>query len=405
MTQPPEYIDLLPSHPSEKSFITRVRDLNLSNNLLGKIVARDDTLEWDTHCDSKLSRNNRRLNASEESELATEVLILRHRFTEQIVANTLFKQAALTVIQNIYLFKNRKIFFSAESSSYEQQRQDALYLFSQPSITSIDFSHTFQHMIIARIWQRIFTQLPSSEQSNDTFTALHETVEKLNTLRNIYIILTTGLVRKLARNISDLYKQSVTYEDAVQIGSIGVARAAYRFHPKNGVRFSTYAANWVYSEIQRQALRGRLIRISTSSVEQYSLARRSGDSLKTRKYEEIIRNSSFELGNSEELYSQVESTLKTQDNQLHLIESEELRNKVLSTINTILPERTRDVIRRRYGLAPYQEAQSVIEISRVYGVTRSSIYQIESAAFKKLRTKLKSYYRNCTIESESLPMS
>lgn len=95
-----------------------------------------------------------------------------------------------------------------------------------------------------------------------SFADLTNVVEKLNTLRNIYMLLTTNLVKKLTFRINKLYSNSIATEDACQIGSFGVARAAYRYHPSVGVRFSTYASHWIKKEIQRQALEGRLIRIS-----------------------------------------------------------------------------------------------------------------------------------------------
>jgi Sigma-70 region 2 len=200
------------------------------------------------------------LSLNDERELATEVLCYRHLFTEQLLGSPKFRRAALTVIQNIYLFNNRKIFFGTTTASTENERQEALLLFSgAPCRTSLPLAKTFQHLIIARVWNRIISQ-SSTEVNDQHFIALHDVVERLNTLRNIYMLLTAGLVRKLAATTNTLYKESVTYEDAVQIGWVGIARAAYRYHQSCGVRFSTFAANWVYREIQRQALSGRLIR-------------------------------------------------------------------------------------------------------------------------------------------------
>lgn len=103
-----------------------------------------------------------------------------------------------------------------------------------------------------------------------SFLQLHSIVENLNTLRNIYVLFSSRLITKLAGSISSVYRQSLPYEDTVQVGSFGIARAAYRYHPSCGIRFSTYAAGWFYKEVQRQALSSRLVRISSNMVERYS---------------------------------------------------------------------------------------------------------------------------------------
>jgi hypothetical protein len=79
--------------------------------------------------------------------------------------------------------------------------------------------------ILARVWHRIISNSTKADLQDQQFIELHAIVEKLNTIRNIYILLTTGLVKKLATRINDIYKESVTFEDTIQIGSFGIARA------------------------------------------------------------------------------------------------------------------------------------------------------------------------------------
>ncbi len=384
----PELLDLLPTTPSAVPLAVRVRQLRLSPDLEKKIVRQDGRLIGG-NCSEKTAA----LTAEDEKELATEVLRLRHLFTEALLGVPRFRQAALTVLQNIYLFQNRKIFFGTTTASTESQRQEALLLFStSPQQTTLPLSKTFQHLIIARVWRRIIGQATESELRDPRFIALHKVVEELNTLRNVYMILTTGLVKKLATRTNSLYKESVSYDDAVQIGGIGVARAAYRYHQSSGVRFSTFAAHWVSREIQRQALAGRLIRISTGTVEGYARATRMEDPANLRKFTAIIENATTvdDTRIGEYATLSLSELVSPPASPLGVLEAGQLRDILLAAITRVLSKKSGDIVRRRFGLPPYQgKEQSILTISQAYRVTRSSIYQLEQSALKKLQRHLR----------------
>ncbi|MFH0782740.1 MAG: sigma-70 family RNA polymerase sigma factor [Pseudomonadota bacterium] len=385
----PDILDLLAAAPATTPFPARVLALALSSDLQNKILSQDGRLTSSTYPHRKTIA----LTVNDEKELAAEMLRYRHLFTERLLGAPRFKQAVLTVIQNIYLFRNRKIFFGTTTLSAESERQEALLLFSaSPPPSSIPMVKTLQHLIIARVWNRIISQSTEQDLLDDNFSALLEVVEKLNTLRNIYVLLTIGLVQKLASQTNPLYKQSVTYEDAIQIGSIGIARAAYRYHPSSGIRFSTFAANWVFREIQRQALNGRLIRISNNTVEGYAKALKNKDSENRRRFSNIIESAtSVDQSLCSDYATLTVSEISSQPpSQVSTLEKDQLRYILLKAINQILTGKSGDIIKRRFGLPPYQEReQSILCISEVYQVTRSSIYQLEHAALKKLHLHLR----------------
>lgn len=385
-----EVIDLLATTPSKVPFVTRVQDLSLSPLLEQKVLQQEGRLPSAPHA---ISNGCRHLTVADEKELATEMLLLRHRFTEFIFQSGTFRQAALTIIQNIYLFQNRKIFFgTSHSVSSEEERQQALRLFSTPPATkSLSLANTFHHLILARVWNRILSQATDKKLQEQQYIELHTVVEKLNTLRNIYILLSTGLVKKLATRINDIYKESVSFDDAVQIGSFGIARAAYRYHQSSGIRFSTYAAHWVFKEIQRQSLQGRLIRISSHTVEQYSKASKNAETENISKYLTRIECATT-TGDSIFLGDESTTSLDTAPNYGSLaedLESRQLHGTLRQAIDLLLSDKCSDIIKRKYGFPPYQDQeQSAISISKVYGVTRGSIYQLEQAALKKLHHHL-----------------
>ncbi|MGB3212211.1 MAG: sigma-70 family RNA polymerase sigma factor [Desulforhopalus sp.] len=387
----PELIDLLATQPSPSPFSERVQELQLSKHLEQKVLQQQDRLP-SRRC--SLPPEPLLLTADDEKELGTEMLLLRHRFTELIINSRKFRQAAMTIIQNIYLFRNRKIFFGTNSlTPSEQERQEALQLFCAiPSRASITLAKTFQHLILARVWNRIVFCSTETDFQDPKFIELQAVVEKLNTIRNIYIMLTTGLVRKLACRINNIYKQSITYEDATQIGSFGIGRAAYRYHSSCGIRFSTFAANWVFKEIQRQSLEGRLVRLSTNSVEQYTKAIKNEDTENLAKFSEHITHA---MTTGEETFHGETSAVAIQcsgnSSIVKNFESQETYENLLWAINQLPSAKSRDIIKRRYGFPPYQgREQSVIAISKEYGVTRGSIYQLEQAALKRLNQHLES---------------
>jgi RNA polymerase sigma factor (sigma-70 family) len=382
----PERMDLLATAPSRVPFANRVEDLCLSPALEQKVLLEEGRLQGYRH---SLSKGCTYLTADDEKELATEVLLLRHQFTELVLNSRKFRQATLTIVQNIYLFQNRKIFFgTANSTSSEEERQEALLLFSaSPFRKSIALAKTFQHLILARIWNRILSNSTQADFQEQQFIELQAIIEKLNTIRNIYMILTCGLVKKLASRINDIYKASIALEDAIQIGSFGIARAAYRYHQSSGVRFSTFAANWVFKEIQRQSLKGRLIRISSNTVERYSRAAKNEDTENLCKFSTLIKHATTSDEDPTLSDSSIPFSGQNPDypSLARNFESQELHGILLRAIDQQLSDKSGDIIKRRYGFPPYQgREQSIISISKFYRVTRGSIYQLEQTALKKL---------------------
>ena len=389
-TKSVEVVDLLITEPPKLSFFDRMQNLRLTPNLEKKVHDACD-------CGMKSSNAHPKLSLSDEKELATEVLLLRHKFTELVWQTKQFNQAALTVIQNIYLFRNRKIFFDPSGPLYEQERREALHIFSSfKEKNSLPLGNTFQHLIIARVWNRIISQSSQEDQSS-SLKELRQIVEHLNTVRNIYVLLTTGLVRKIVSQLGDIYKEGISTQDACQIGSFGIARAAYRYHHSCGVRFSTYAANWIRKEIQRQTLDSRLIRISTNTLEQYSRAQKNNDTENIILYSQIIKKSSCMQDSESTLvnWDTQSQRERTSEQEVH-IEKKELSHNIQQLVNSRLSPKESDIIKRRFGFAPYADTpQSIVSISKVYGVTRSSIYQLESKALKTLKKALNTSSAHC----------
>ena len=386
----PTVLDLLATQPSSRTFSDRVRGLALDPRLEKKILAASDA---DGVRDSNCVGPNPGLSNVEERELAGEMLRQRHLFTEQLLTTANFRQATLTILQNIYLFRNRRIFFLAQEGGPDHERQEALALFSAcPPQRSLPLAKTLQHPLIARIWNRIVSLQEKADDIRPQFLKLQHIVENLNTLRNIYMLCSRRLVQVLGTR-SRLAYLNLTKEDAAQIGAFGVARAAYRYHPSCGVRFSTYASNWIYREIQLQALNGKLIRVSSNNIEGYARAVRSGDSELQEKFgARLAAAESITLQAQEEEAETVMEPAATGLSPESLCEQRQLRTLLLDCIDRLLDFKKGDVLKRRFGLPPYQgREESVITIARALGVTRSSVYQQEETALQVLHDYLRNH--------------
>lgn len=72
----------------------------------------------------------------------------------------------------------------------------------------------------------------------------------------------TGLVKSVAMRLSFAYKEEL--EDLIQIGYIGLIKAAERFEPERGLKFSTYAVPLIAGEIKSQLRDQGKIKVSRS---------------------------------------------------------------------------------------------------------------------------------------------
>jgi RNA polymerase sigma factor (sigma-70 family) len=254
----------------------------------------------------------------------------------------------------------------------------------------LPITKTLRHLVLARIWKRIIGNTDTDFYLDPAKLELHSVVENLNCLRNIYVLFSTRLIRRLARRINPLYKQSITYEDALQIGTFGVAKAAYRYHHSTGVRFSTYAADWVNREIQQQALNGRLIRISSNIVEQYAKAKKLNDASLLAHYGPSLADASTIIDDTRNAGRAFESKiLPNYPGPGRIVETRQQHELLVAIIDQKLSRRSGDILKRRYGLPPFEkEPQSAVEIAELYGLTRGRVYQLEQEAFKKIRKAL-----------------
>jgi RNA polymerase primary sigma factor len=201
--------------------------------------------------------------------------------------------------------------------------------------------------------------------------------------------------------------QGLEHEDLFQHGMRGVMRAAVKFDPRKGYKFSTYATWWIRQSISRAiADEGRLIRVpvhfhevmrKVAGVERERAARglptRAADlavacDLPLTKVEEVrrisVRTDSLDrvLLDGATLGELVASTRALPSVETQVVG--ELYHAEVMAVLSQMSEREARVLVRRKGLDG-DEPSTLETLGEEFGVTRERIRQVESKALSKFR--------------------
>jgi len=216
-------------------------------------------------------------------------------------------------------------------------------------------------------------------------------------------------------------------DELVQLGNIGLIRAATKFDPDRGVKFTSYAVWWINQAILRDLRdRFRTVRVPSNVQKTVSHADREAEKLAQRLSreptdDEVATEVGLELDRLRRVKRQVLpawslNKLRTNGNPIgfgespssqhreeieYLVdesptpdeeaEAHDTERQVAMALEQLSP-RDADIIERRFGLNGHGgQTQTLQEVGSDIGLTRERVRQLEKRTLRTLRHRLSDF--------------
>lgn len=231
-------------------------------------------------------------------------------------------------------------------------------------------------------------------------------------------------LRLVAKIVSKEYGYFQDQEDLMSAGTIGLHKAATKFDPSHGAKFSTYSVWWIKQHIIAHIEESSTIRLSNHTHEMLSKIRRVSQVIEAELgYEPTNEELSETTGMSMEMLNKyssykysmipIDSPAKSNDGSdgITLADTlEDIRTPRPDTAAELkqdsqhvqsllchLNAREKEIIACRFGLEG-REVMILEDIGKRFSVTRERIRQIQEGALQKLKKKI----TENSVESSSL---
>lgn len=200
----------------------------------------------------------------------------------------------------------------------------------------------------------------------------------------------TGLVKSVALRLSHAYPAET--EDLIQIGYIGLLKAAKRFEPERGLAFSTYAVPMIAGEIRSQLRDQGSIKVSRSIKTDITAIRRAETAfLAAHGVSPRLSELAEAVGLPAERVAQALAAADTMQHfeeydSLHLCGDEEEKNiariDLVSGIASLTARQRQVILLRYYKDFTQQQTADILGISQV------QVCRIEKKTLRELAQKI-----------------
>ena len=245
--------------------------------------------------------------------------------------------------------------------------------------------------------------------------------------------LVTSHLRLVAKIAMGYRGYGLPLAELISEGNVGMMQAVKRFDPERGFRLATYAMWWIRASIQEYILHSwSLVKMGTTAAQKklfFNLRRLKG---KLREIDEgdispeNVKKIATELKVSEDDVISMNRRLSGGDHSLNaplrqdgdgewmdwlmdesdtqetlVAEAQEMdkRRELLGDAMQTLNERERHILTER---RLQDEPMTLEDLSRVYGISRERVRQIEVRAFEKLQKSMRNAAREKRLLMEEL---
>lgn len=200
---------------------------------------------------------------------------------------------------------------------------------------------------------------PLSAKEEKYYISLYESGDE--NAKNILIERNLRLVAHIAKKYTN---SSIPADDLISIGTIGLIKAINTYRSHKASRLATYAARCIENEILMSLRASKKLRAEMSLSDPIGTDKEGNEI----NLNDILGTDPDEILDSISLRIQI--------------------TKLLRAINTILTDREKTIIIKRYGLMG-QEPLPQREVAKDLDISRSYVSRIEKKAISKLKSALR----------------